>query len=68
MLQHYSTLPSSSPSSPPVTGSPEGERMCEHDPEIAEAALWAITNMACDLGLAKVTRFIDEFYLLTLSF
>ena len=30
--------------------------VCEHDPEIAEAALWAITNMACDLGLAKVTR------------
>ena len=30
--------------------------MCEHDPEIAEAALWAITNMACDLGLAKVTN------------
>ena len=31
----------------------EGRIGGSHDPEIAEAALWAMTNLACDAGLAR---------------
>ena len=70
MLEHYSALPQPSVPPHELGAERGGtERgaggdggacdptqypVCEYDPEIAEAALWAITNMACDLGLAKV--------------
>jgi len=38
----------------------EGRVGGEHDPEIAEAALWAMANLACDVGLAKRLVLVSE--------